>query len=172
MDETGILTAIQGTHGYLDPEYYSTSRLTEKSDVYNFGVILAELLTRIKPAFSSHSSEGKSLASHFVSMTKEHCLLDILDPQIVEEGGAEDAEVIARFAGACLHIKGEDRPTMRQVETTLEGVHGSKVHPSSHITGTSQNNLKDQSYSRIKGNEGTRLYSLEEEFIQSSEMPR
>ncbi|CAD6259283.1 unnamed protein product [Miscanthus lutarioriparius] len=172
IDETGIQTAIQGTHGYLDPEYYYTSRLTEKSDVYSFGVILAELLTRVKPVFSTHSSEGKSLASHFVSMIKDCCLLDILDPQIVEEGGSEDAEVIARLAETCLSLKGEERPTMRQVEIILENILGSKVHSSSRVSRTIQIVLKDQSRNQSKGNEGTRLYSLEKEFIQSSEIPR
>ncbi|XP_037487602.1 wall-associated receptor kinase-like 8 isoform X2 [Triticum dicoccoides] len=172
IDETGILTVVQGTHGYLDPEYYYTSRLTEKSDVYSFGVILAELLTRVTPVFHSHSSEVTSLASHFVSLIRDNRLLDILDTKIVEEGGAEDAEVVARLAEACLSLKGEERPTMRQVETTLEDVQNSTVNLSSQITRVNQNAINDQSYKGSKGGEGTRLYSLEKEFIQSSEIPR
>ncbi|XBJ05219.1 hypothetical protein VPH35_024043 [Triticum aestivum] len=172
IDETGILTAVQGTHGYLDPEYYYTSRLTEKSDVYSFGVILAELLTRVTPVFHSHSSEVTSLASHFVSLIRDNRLLDILDTQIVEEGGVEDAQVVARLAEACLSLKGEERPTMRQVETTLEDVQNSTVNLSSQITRVNRNAINDQSYKGSKGGEGTRLYSLEKEFIQSSEIPR
>ncbi|CAN6248319.1 unnamed protein product [Urochloa humidicola] len=172
IDETEICTAIQGTHGYLDPEYYYTSRLTEKSDVYSFGVILAELLTRIKPVFSSHSSEGTSLASHFVSLIRDNRLTEILDLQIVEEGGTKHAEGVARLAEVCLSIKGEDRPTMRQVEITLEGMQRSKLHISSDFTRVSQNVKIDQSYSTSKKCEGTRQYSMEKEFIQSSEIPR
>ena len=99
-------------------------------------------------------------------------MLDILDPQIVEEGGSEDAEVIARLAETCLSLKGEQRPTMRQVEIILENILGSKVHSSSRVSRTIQIVLKDQSSNQSKGNEGTRLYSLEKEFIQSSEIPR
>ncbi|SPT20430.1 unnamed protein product [Triticum aestivum] len=172
IDETGILTAVQGTYGYLDPEYYYTSRLTEKSDVYSFGVILAELLTRVAPVFSSHSSESTSLASHFLSLIRDNRFLDILDTQIVEEGGAEDAEVVARLTEACLSLKGEERPTMRQVETTLEDVLNLKVNLSSQITRLNQNCINDQSYKGSKGSEGTRLYSLEKEFMHSSEIPR
>ncbi|WVZ87466.1 hypothetical protein U9M48_034101 [Paspalum notatum var. saurae] len=172
IDETAVLTAIQGTHGYLDPEYYYTSRLTEKSDVYSFGVILAELLTRVKPVFSSHSSQSVGLASYFVSLVTNNRLPDILDQQIVEEGGTDDAKVVATLAKACLSLKGEERPTMRQVEATLEDVQSSKVHHNLQPTTVSQNVLKDESYNRYKGSEGTRLYSLEKEFIQSSEIPR
>ncbi|KAL6651528.1 hypothetical protein ACP70R_010453 [Stipagrostis hirtigluma subsp. patula] len=173
IDETGVLTAVQGTHGYLDPEYYYTSRLTEKSDVYSFGVILAELLTRVKPIFSSHSSEVTSLASYFVSMLRDNHLSDIVDPQIVEEGGTVDVEVVARLAEACLSLKGEERPTMRQVETTLQDMQVSKARVNSQVVSrTNENAPKDQSWKGNKAIEGTRIYSLEKEFMQSSEIPR
>ncbi|CAM0902064.1 unnamed protein product [Alopecurus aequalis] len=172
VDETGILTAVQGTYGYLDPEYYYTSRLTEKSDVYSFGVILAELLTRVKSVFSSHSSEATSLASHFVSLIRDNRLSDILDTQIVDEGGADDAETVARLADACLRLKRENRPTMRQVETKLEDLLSLKFNLNSQITRVNRNTINDQPYKGGKSGEGTRLYSLEREFIQSSEIPR
>ncbi|TVU16385.1 hypothetical protein EJB05_39944, partial [Eragrostis curvula] len=101
---------------------------------------------------------------------RDNRLSDILDPQIVEEGGTEDAVVVARLAEACLSLKGEERPTMRQVETTLEDVQGSKVN--SKLSRTRQNAPNDQSYTGCKSGDGTRQYSLEKEFIQSSEFPR
>lgn len=59
-DEIGV-TAHEA-HGYLDPEYYYTNRLTKNTDFYSFGVILSELLTGVKAVFSFHSSESTSLA--------------------------------------------------------------------------------------------------------------
>ncbi|TYI39275.1 hypothetical protein ES332_A02G087000v1 [Gossypium tomentosum] len=66
MDQTQLSTMVQGTLGYLDPEYLCTAQLTEKSDVYSFGVVLVELLT----GKTAHSFEGpeeeRNLANHFV----------------------------------------------------------------------------------------------------------
>jgi serine/threonine protein kinase len=124
MDRTGLTTMVQGTIGYLDPMYFYTGRLTEKSDVYSFGVILVELLTRKKP-FSYFFLDGDGLVSLFANLLAKENLAQILDPQVVDEGGKEVHQV-SMLAAACIKLNAEDRPTMRQVEHTLQGLLGSK----------------------------------------------
>jgi len=138
IDQTGVDTTVQGTFGYLDPMYYSTGHLTEKSDVYSFGVILIELLTRKKPV-SYRSPQGYSLVNHFGALLSEGNLVHILDPQIVKEGGGEVVDV-ALLAAICVKFISEDRPTMRQVELTLESIYAAKEYASSDMTDESEEN--------------------------------
>ncbi|KAF7067166.1 hypothetical protein CFC21_073085, partial [Triticum aestivum] len=126
VDKSGATTMVQGTIGYLDPMYFCTGRLTEKSDVYSFGVMLLELLTRKKP-FAYLSSQGNGLVAHFVILFAEGNLSQLLDPQVMDEGGKEVGEVAALVI-ACVKITGEGRPSMRHVELTLEGLQASKGH--------------------------------------------
>ncbi|XP_062017703.1 wall-associated receptor kinase 2-like [Rosa rugosa] len=121
-DQNQLSTLVQGTIGYLDPEYLQSNTLTEKSDVYSFGVVLVELITS-QVAISYQKPEAeRSLAKFFVTSVEENRLDQILDHEIIKEGSFETAEQVAHLAKSCLSLKGSDRPTMKEVALKLEGV--------------------------------------------------
>ncbi|THG11730.1 hypothetical protein TEA_012659 [Camellia sinensis var. sinensis] len=62
LDQDQLATMVQGTLGYLDPEYMLTNQLIEKSDVYNFGVVLVELITEKKVLSFDKPEKEMSLA--------------------------------------------------------------------------------------------------------------
>ncbi|KAM3317831.1 hypothetical protein ACQJBY_035500 [Aegilops geniculata] len=174
MDQTHLVTAVQGTFGYLDPEYYHTGMLNEKSDVYSFGVILVELLTRRKPIIENEHGEKQNLSSYFLSAMREGMpLQETLDMHILlEEGINEDVVLsVARLAEECISLTRRDRPTMKEVEMRLELLAGSRV---ARMTG------KDHVAPRrhcgavvpVVGEEGSRQFSQEKEFMSSLRIPR
>ncbi|TVU02073.1 hypothetical protein EJB05_52439 [Eragrostis curvula] len=176
IDQSGANTAVQGTFGYLDPEYYHTWRLTEKSDVYSFGVVLVELLTRKKP-FARLSSEGASLTAEFILLVNQDKVSEILDPQVVEEGAEEEAKEVAAMAVMCLSLHGEDRPTMRQVETRLEALqsvlHGVEINTAGTDGGMPMLDNPSFEQNNVNARENlSRRRSMEEEFLCSMSLPR
>ncbi|WOL19257.1 wall-associated receptor kinase-like 16 [Canna indica] len=119
-DENQLATLVQGTWGYIDPEYFQTSRLTAKSDVYSFGVLLLELLTG-KKALCFQGSEGeRSLASNFILAMKENRVSEVVDSQIKDETDTEFIQEISKLAEECLNVSGEKRPTMKEVAFELD----------------------------------------------------
>ena len=128
-DQTELSTLVEGTFGYLDPEYFHTSQLTEKSDVYSFGVVLAELLTG-RMAFSFNMPESdRNLAKYFVSAVNGDYLFQILEDHIVTEGNIKLLKEVANIAKSCLSLRGEDRPSMKEVSMELEGLVIMEKHP-------------------------------------------
>ncbi|XVE60879.1 hypothetical protein DITRI_Ditri05aG0162500 [Diplodiscus trichospermus] len=126
LEQTHLTTQVQGTFGYLDPEYFRSSQFTEKSDVYSFGVVLVELLTGRKPIFSKQSEEVRSLVTFFLLSIKENSLLDILDPMVLNGAQHEKIVAVAKLAKRCLSLNGKKRPTMKQVAMELEWIRASE----------------------------------------------
>ncbi|XP_020152013.1 wall-associated receptor kinase 17 [Aegilops tauschii subsp. strangulata] len=121
-NQTHVTTLVQGTLGYMDPEYFQTSQLTEKSDVYSFGVVLIELLTREKPISDGQVDEVRSLAMHFSTLFHQNQLLKIVDSQVAEEAGMRHVKTVAQLALRCLRSRGEERPRMIEVAVELEAL--------------------------------------------------
>lgn len=128
-DESQFVTLVQGTCGYLDPEYMQTCQLTDKSDVYSFGVVLLELLTCKKPFNLDAIGQEKSLSMMFMSAMKENRLEVILDDGIKDEDNMEILEEIAELAKHCLEMSGENRPSMKEVAEKLDRLRKVMHHP-------------------------------------------
>ncbi|XP_073111398.1 wall-associated receptor kinase 2-like isoform X3 [Elaeis guineensis] len=159
-DETQFATLVQGTCGYLDPEYLQTCQLTDKSDVYSFGVVLLELLTGRKAIYFEGSDEEKSLSSSFLSAMKEDRLLQLLDSHIKNEEDMEVIGEIAELARQCLNVRGEDRPSMKEVADDLDRLRKFKRHPFLEHNSEEIENLLGQPSSYTE-NEISGYYSIE-----------
>ncbi|KAG7597803.1 EGF-like calcium-binding domain, partial [Arabidopsis suecica] len=120
MDKEQLTTMVQGTIGYLDPEYYTTGLLNEKSDVYSFGVVLMELLSGQKALCFERPENSKHLVSYFVFATKENRLHEIIDDQVLNEDNQREIHEAARVAIECTRLMGEERPRMKEVAVELE----------------------------------------------------
>ncbi|KAL7156122.1 hypothetical protein ABFS83_03G121500 [Erythranthe nasuta] len=123
IDHTQLSTMVQGTFGYLDPEYMQTNQLTEKSDVYSFGVVLLELLTGRGAICFDKPEEEKNLSYFFLSMLKQDRIMEVVDDSIMgDEKSREQIMEVAKLAKGCLYVRGEDRPSMKEVAMELEGL--------------------------------------------------
>ncbi|XP_030446850.1 wall-associated receptor kinase 2-like [Syzygium oleosum] len=115
-----LANEIQGTLGYIDPEYLTTGMLTVNSDVYSFGAVLVELLTGKKPtSFVTKSGESINIVHYFISSVKDKTLSDVINFEDTSEDEMERVGMVAEIAVKCLDQCGARRPAMREVAEQL-----------------------------------------------------
>lgn len=121
-DQSQVMTTMRGTPGYLAPEWLN-SVITEKVDVYSYGVVVMEILCGRKNLDRSQPDEQTHLLSLFKKKAEEDRLLDIIDKNS-EEMRLHEAEVVEmmRVAAWCLQSDFASRPSMSVVVKILEGV--------------------------------------------------
>ncbi|XP_040957664.1 LEAF RUST 10 DISEASE-RESISTANCEUS RECEPTOR-LIKE PROTEIN KINASE-like 1.2 isoform X3 [Gossypium hirsutum] len=122
---THVSTAPQGTPGYVDPEYHQCYQLTEKSDVFSFGVVLVELISS-KPAvdITRHRHEI-NLSNMAINKIQNRALHELVDPSLGFESDYKVRKMItgvAEVAFQCLQNEKEMRPTMARVLEALKGI--------------------------------------------------
>ncbi|PKA59174.1 Calmodulin-binding receptor-like cytoplasmic kinase 3 [Apostasia shenzhenica] len=118
-DQTHISTRIKGTAGYLDPEYLRTFRLTTKSDVFSFGILLIEILSARRPVEMKRSIEERITIRWAFRKYNEGNLSEVLDPKLQEEVNPEIVAKMLDLAFQCAAPTRDSRPVMKEVVEQL-----------------------------------------------------
>ncbi|KAK9293099.1 hypothetical protein L1049_021084 [Liquidambar formosana] len=120
MPQSKSMSAVAGSYGYIAPEYAYTMKVTEKCDIYSYGVVLLELLTGRTPV--QPLDQGGDLVTLVRNYIQNNSLtLGILDARLnlkVESHVAHMMTVL-RIALQCTSTSPFDRPTMREVVLML-----------------------------------------------------
>uniref|UniRef100_A0A7N0TYM6 Protein kinase domain-containing protein n=1 Tax=Kalanchoe fedtschenkoi TaxID=63787 RepID=A0A7N0TYM6_KALFE len=116
-----VCTDVAGTFGYLAPEYFMHGKVTDKIDVYAFGVVLLELLSGRKPISSDNLKGQVSLVMWAKPILEDGKLSDLLDPSLSVEIDCHEIERMVLAARLCIRRSPRLRPQMNTILKLLQG---------------------------------------------------
>ncbi|KAJ9163143.1 hypothetical protein P3X46_022842 [Hevea brasiliensis] len=127
-DESRVITNIRGTRGYLAPEWLLEHGISEKSDVYSYGMVLLEMIGGQRNVCLLQKGNDRSQRTwqYFPKIVnqkmREGKLMEVVDHRLVESGDIDEKEVkrLVHIAFWCIQEKPRLRPSMAHVVEMLE----------------------------------------------------
>ncbi|KAG0451575.1 hypothetical protein HPP92_026346 [Vanilla planifolia] len=129
-EQSGLFTTMRGTRGYLAPEWLTNTPISERTDVYSYGMVLLEIIRGRKnrgggEVSSSGSSGSGGDFGYFpmvaLDMHERGSYTELADPRLEGRVTAEEVGRAVKVALCCLHEEPQLRPTMATVVAMLKG---------------------------------------------------
>ncbi|KAA8541559.1 hypothetical protein F0562_022711 [Nyssa sinensis] len=126
---THVTTELVGTLGYIPPEYGQAWIATLRGDMYSFGVLMLELLTRKRPVEVSKPKISRELVGWVQQMRSEGKQDEVFDPLLRGKGFEEEMLQVLDVACMCVNQNPFKRPTIEEVVNWLKNVGSNRETP-------------------------------------------
>ncbi|GKC66963.1 kinase-like domain, phloem protein 2-like protein, partial [Tanacetum coccineum] len=108
----------KGVDGYVDPTYLKTKRVSHKSDMYSFGIVLLEVLCGRESVIANNTN--KYLAPMAITNYREKRLNEIVDWNLWKQMDSHSLDIFTKTAYDCVNEERSQRPNIDEVVTRLE----------------------------------------------------
>ncbi|WCJ40182.1 Protein kinase superfamily protein [Euphorbia peplus] len=126
-DNSHVSTRVMGTYGYCAPEYASTGRLTLKTDIYSFGVLLLELITGYRAVDEIYGRKMHLIHWALPIMRDRNNYFKLADPLLRGQYTASVFNKAIEVASTCLNENASLRPSSNDLVTAIEFLRSSKL---------------------------------------------
>ncbi|OVA19591.1 Protein kinase domain [Macleaya cordata] len=158
---------VVGTFGYLAPEYFMYGKVSDKIDVYSYGVLLLELLSGRKPISTETPKGQESLVMWAKPILENGDISGILDPDLIGKFDKVEMQRMVLAVTLCITRTARLRPEMNQIVKLLQGEKDIEEWVNSHVNDLkeSDNEEGDEAYpdSSVESHLGLALLDVEDD---------
>lgn len=175
-NKTHISTRVAGTIGYLAPEYALRGRLTEKADVFSFGVVALEVVSGKPNSYNSPDGEMIYLLELAWTLYENERSLGLVDSRLTEFNVHEVIRLI-QVALLCTQASAALRPTMSRVVAMLTGDAGidTDISKPSYLTELGYRDMANLNEGNVRDDDAVALHPVNDPLFPSpysvSELP-